>query len=91
MRTTLRILVWPGVLIVAILALSAEPVLACPVCFGASDAPAAQGMNLAIFTLLGVTGSVLASFLGFIAYLMKRANAMRSGVEWHESAVDPGI
>jgi len=77
--------------IAALLAVVPETVFACPVCFGASDAPAAQGMNLAIFTLLGVTGSVLASFLGFIAYLMKRANAVRTGAEWHESAVDPSV
>lgn len=91
MRTTLRIFVWPGLVVVAMLALSAEPVLACPVCFGASDAPAAQGMNLAIFTLLGVTGSVLASFAGFIVYLLKRANAFRTGEEWQAPVVDQRV
>ena len=73
---------------VAIVALAPESALACPICFGASDAPAAQGMNMAIFTLLGVTGGVLGSFLGFIAYLFKRARMLRQGQEWHESLVD---
>lgn len=84
-RLPLKIAVWIGV---ALLVLSPETVLACPVCFGASDAPAAQGMNLAIFTLLGVTGSVLSSFLAFFVYLYRRANAMGSGQEWHEETVD---
>ena len=34
---------------------------ACPVCFGASDSPMAQGMNAGIFVLLGVTATMLAA------------------------------
>lgn len=46
---------------------------ACSVCYGVSaDSPIAQGMNMAIITLLAVTGSVLCSFVGFIYYLRKR-------------------
>lgn len=84
-RIPLWLIVWVGV---AIVALTPESVLACPVCFGASDAPAAQGANLAIFTMLGVTGSVLGTFLGFIAYLFRRARMLRTGQEWHEPLVD---
>ena len=47
--------------------------LACPVCFGQSDSPMAWGVNVAIFFMLGVTGSVLAGFAGFILYLVRRA------------------
>ena len=34
-------------------------VLACSVCFGQSDSPLAQGTNMAIFFMLGVTGIML--------------------------------
>jgi hypothetical protein len=47
--------------------------LACPVCFGQSDSPMALGTNMAVFFMLGVTGSVLAGFAGFFIYLMRRA------------------
>ena len=47
--------------------------LACSVCYGANaDSPIAQGMNMAIITLLGVTGGVLSGFLGFIYYLWNK-------------------
>ena len=39
-------------------------VLACAVCYGASDAPQTRGMNFGIFTMLGVTGVVLAVLAG---------------------------
>jgi len=46
---------------------------ACPVCFGQSDSPMALGTNMAVFFMLGVTGSVLAGFAGFFIYLVRRA------------------
>ena len=54
-------------------AVLAEPVLACPVCFGASDAPQVQGMRMAIFALMGITVGVLGAFAAFFVYLMRRA------------------
>jgi hypothetical protein len=48
--------------------------LACPVCFGRSDSPMAVGTNMAVFFMLGVTGSVLAGFASFIFYLVRRAH-----------------
>ena len=39
--------------------LYAAPAMACTTCFGTPDSAQAQGMNAAIFTLLGITGSVL--------------------------------
>ena len=47
--------------------------LACPVCFGQSDSPMAQGVNMGIFFLLGVVGVVLAGFAVFFVYLARRA------------------
>ena len=59
----------------ATIALVAVPraALACPVCFGQSDSPMAWGANMAVFFMLGVTGSVLVAFGGFFLYLMRRA------------------
>jgi hypothetical protein len=47
--------------------------IACPVCFGASDAPMAVATNLGIFVMLGVVAVVLACFGAFIFYLNRRA------------------
>ena len=58
-------------------------VLACPVCFGQSDSPMAAGVNMAVFFMLGVTGSVLAGFAGFIIYLMRRAKLVAAGPYEH--------
>lgn len=65
--------------------------LACPVCFGASDSPAAQGVNMAIFFLLGVTGFVLAGFAAFIIYLMRRARMFRQGQDWDDDMVESRV
>jgi hypothetical protein len=53
--------------------ISSANLLACPVCFGQSDSPMAQGLNLGILFLLGVVGFVLASFGAFFIYLARRA------------------
>jgi hypothetical protein len=50
--------------------------IACPVCFGASDAPMAVATNMGIFVMLGVVAVMLASFAGFFVYLNRRATAL---------------
>jgi hypothetical protein len=50
---------------------------ACPVCFGQSDSPAAQAVNMGILILLGVTMSVLVAFAAFFVYLARRARLHR--------------
>ena len=54
--------------------------LACPVCFGQSDAPMATGMNAGVLVLLGITLSVLAiiaaHFFVFSRRLRIAAHAM---------------
>jgi heme/copper-type cytochrome/quinol oxidase subunit 2 len=47
--------------------------LACAACYGDPNAPQTHGMNLGIFTMLGVTGFVLASFGGMIFCFARRA------------------
>lgn len=49
-----------------------ETAQACATCFGDPNAPAAQGMNWAILTLLGVTGGVLGAVIGTIISIAKK-------------------
>ena len=49
-----------------------ETAQACATCFGDPSAPAAQGMNWAILTLLGVTGGVLGAVIGTIISIAKK-------------------
>ncbi len=57
-----------------LMALAAPRVaLACPVCFGNSDAPMAKATNLGILAMLVVVAGMLASFAAFFIYLNRRA------------------
>jgi hypothetical protein len=47
--------------------------LACPVCFGNSDAPMAIATNMGIFAMLLIVAGVLGGFASFFIYLMRRA------------------
>ena len=49
---------------------------ACPSCYGAADAPMTEGLNMALLSLLGVTGGVLAGFVSFFLALRKRARQL---------------
>ncbi len=68
------------VCIVALLALlwslGAAQAAACPVCYGASDSASTQGMTAAIFSLLGVTGGVLAAFAAMFLRFRRRTRTM---------------
>ncbi len=50
----------------------AQPVWACATCFGAQDSPQTQGMNMAIFTLLGVTYTLFGAMLTTAFVLWRR-------------------
>jgi hypothetical protein len=50
--------------------------LACPVCFGNSDAPMAVATNTGIFFMLGVVAVMLTAFASFFIYLIRRANRL---------------
>ena len=60
-------------MLTAVLLAVARPALACPVCFGQSDSPLANAMNLGILVMLGVIVAVLAGFASFIVHLNRRA------------------
>jgi len=64
---------WAVVLLTALMLAVPRAALACPVCFGQSDAPMAQGVNMGVYFLLGVVVAVLAGFAAFFVYLARRA------------------
>jgi heme/copper-type cytochrome/quinol oxidase subunit 2 len=60
--------------------------LACPVCFGQSDAPMAKAMNMGIMLMLVVIVGVLGGFASFIVTLARRARlAETAAAARHES------
>ncbi len=67
-------------LVLALLVLMAGPGAlrgaACPMCYGNPDSASTQGMTAAIFSLLGVTGGVLAAFAAMFLRFRKRARAL---------------
>ena len=66
-------------LMVTLLMLTApRVVLACPVCFGASDSPLAAAVNMGIFVMLGFVAVVLGAFAAFFVYLARRARRYES-------------
>lgn len=48
-------------------------ILACAVCYGDPTSAQTQGMNLAIFTMLGVTFGVLGAFAAVFVHFARRA------------------
>ena len=63
---------------------------ACAACYGGSiDSPMADGMNWGIFTLLGVVGTVLATFLVFFIHIIRRSEALNAAAE--SSAKSPQV
>ena len=69
--------------LVAVLLMLAVPraALACPVCFGQSDAPMAKAMNQGILLMLIVVGFVLAAFATFFISLARRARSTAGDVD----------
>jgi hypothetical protein len=58
---------------------------ACPVCYGAPDSASTQGMTAAIFSLLGVTGGVLAAFATMFIRIRRRTRRMLREAGSHTS------
>ena len=74
----------------ALAALAAPPAtLACAACYGASDSPLAQGMNLGIMVLLGFIGTVLVGISAFFVHLARnsaRLAAAQSQIQTDKSS-----
>ena len=70
-----------------VIALAAPRIaLACPVCFGNSDAPMAKATNLGILAMLVVVAGMLASFAAFFIYLNRRARLIAKANETEGTA-----
>ena len=68
---------WKILLPVALVLGAPSQLFACATCFGGEiDSPMADGMNWGIFTLLAVIGTVLASFLTFLIYVIRKSEAL---------------
>jgi len=67
-----------GYLALAGLLFAAPKAHACATCYGESDAPMAEGMNAAIFTLLIVITAMLGGILAFFIFIMRRSARLAS-------------
>jgi heme/copper-type cytochrome/quinol oxidase subunit 2 len=69
-------------LLLALAILAPSQVYACATCYGGNiDSPMADGMNWGIFTLMGVIGTVLATFLTFLIYIIRKSEALNATAE----------
>ncbi len=69
-------------LLLALVILAPTQVFACATCYGGNiDSPMADGMNWGIFTLMGVIGTVLATFLTFLIYIIRKSEALNAAAE----------
>jgi len=71
-RARFAVMVSTAILIAVAVLGTAGPAMACPVCWGASDSPMAQGVNNGIFFLLGVIGSVQIGFVALFVSFRRR-------------------
>ncbi len=65
-----------ALIVVAVLG-AVEPAMACPVCWGQSDSPMAQGMNNGIFFLLGIIGTVQIGFVALFVSFRRRGKEIQ--------------
>ena len=71
------------ILLLAALALLAPThVFACATCYGSAiDSPMTDGMNLGIFTLMGVIGTVLLTFGAFLIFIFRKSAALAAAAQ----------
>jgi len=69
---------FPQAVIIYIICFVPTYVFSCDVCRGDTDSSLATGMDMAILTLLVITGSVMVSFASFFFYLRKKAIAFQN-------------
>jgi hypothetical protein len=64
---------------IALVALAPQKIFACAACYGANiDSPMADGMNWAILTLGVIITVVLAGFLTFLIYAIRKSEAVEA-------------
>ncbi len=76
-RARFAVMVSTAILIAVAVLGTAGPAMACPVCWGASDSPMAQGVNNGIFLLLGVIGSVQIGFIALFVSFRRRGREVQ--------------
>lgn len=66
---------------------------ACAVCFGAADSTQTAGMNMAMLTLLGVTGTIFCGIGACILTFRRRVLAIEreDACGQHSEAADPSV
>lgn len=83
---------WKTILLVALVVLKPAHLFACAACGSANPyadrSSLTDGMNLGIMTLLGVIVSVLAAFLTFIIYLIRKSEAVNAAAEKSPNPTD---
>ncbi len=84
-----RALVAFGGALAAVMAM-AEPAAACPVCFGASDSPMAQGLNNGVLFLLAIVGMVQLGFVALFVSVRRRAKDYEARKDSFE-VIDGGL
>lgn len=62
----------------------APPASACTVCFGNSDSPIVQGVEVSVLFMVGVTYFLLVG--GVVTFLLLRRRALRQGQRQADSA-----
>lgn len=72
---------WMAALLPAWLLVLPTVAEACVTCFGQSDSDLARGMNMGIFTLLGVLGVVLSSLVAFFVFIGVRSARVGGALE----------
>jgi hypothetical protein len=63
----------PPLLVAAMSLAAPRAALACPVCFGDSNAPMAIATNAGIIFMLAIVAAMICGFASFFIYLMRRA------------------
>ena len=58
--------------------LTAQPALACSVCYGDPNSAMSQGAQAGVLVLLGVVGVVLTGFASLLIFWMRRAAHLES-------------
>lgn len=67
----------PALALVVGALLTPESAWACPVCFGATDAPMAAGVNNGILVLLGIVVAVQCGLVALFVSIRRRADDVR--------------
>ncbi len=71
-----------GMLMLAVCLLLPSSARACATCYGGNiESPMTDGMNLGIFTLLGVIGTVLLTFGAFLIFIFRKSAALAAAAQ----------